>query len=95
MTTIDAKTVWAEYMRDVAYKTSLGLYETVRQCEDFYAGDQWKGVNAPDLPKPTLNMLKRVVAYFNAMIVSDDVAVRFSPHVPDPVVDKTCALLSC
>lgn len=95
MTTIDAKTVWAEYMKGVAYKTSLGLYETVRQCEDFYAGDQWKGVNAPDLPKPTLNMLKRVVAYFNAMIVSDDVAIRFSPYVPDPSLDQTCALLSC
>jgi hypothetical protein len=94
MTTFDAKTVWAEYQKGVSYKTQLGLYETVRQCEDFYAGDQWKGVNAPDLPKPTLNMLKRVVAYFNAMIVSDDVAIRFSPYVPDPSLDKTCALLS-
>lgn len=95
MTKTDAKAVWAEYMKGVSYKTRLGLYETVSQCEDFYAGDQWKGVNAPDLPKPTLNMLKRVVAYFNAMIVSDDVAIRFSPHVPDPSLEKTCALLSC
>ncbi|MGI6150775.1 MAG: hypothetical protein ACOYIR_02325 [Christensenellales bacterium] len=95
MTTFDAKTVWAEYRKGVSYKTRLGLYETVRQCEDFYVGDQWKGVNAPDLPKPTLNMLKRVVAYFNAMIVSDDVAIRFSPYVPDPSLDKTCSLLSC
>ncbi len=94
MTRTDAKSAWAEYQKGVSYKARLGLYDTVRQCEDFYLGDQWKGVNAPDLPKPTLNMLRRVVAYFIAMIVSDDVAVRFSPYVPNGALDETCALLS-
>ena len=89
MTTFDAKTVWAEYQKGVSYKTQLGLYERCAS-EDFYAVTV-EGRERADLPKPTLNM-PAVVAYFNAMIVSDDVAIRFA--LPDPSLDKTCALLS-
>lgn len=73
------KEVFQEYQAGVAYKTAVGLYENVERNENFFLGNQWEGVNAPDLPKPTLNMLKRVVSYFTAMIVSDDVAVSLMP----------------
>ena len=72
--------VFAEYQAGVAYKTAIGLYENVERNENFFVGNQWEGVNAPDLPKPTLNMLKRVVSYFTAMIVSDDVRVSLTPY---------------
>ena len=35
-----------------------------------------EGVNAPDLDKPVFNILKRVVNYFIAMLVSDDIGLR-------------------
>ena len=70
--------IWAEYEKAVSYNQEINLYETVRQNEDFFIGNQWKGVNAPDLDKPVINILKRVVSYFIATIVSDDVAAQVS-----------------
>ena len=86
--------IWKEYQRGVEYKTSIDLYENVRVNENFYNGKQWEGVNAPDLPKPTLNFLKRVVSYFTAMVVSDDVAVALSPYTPDPRMENIGKLLA-
>lgn len=72
----DAKQICGEYEEGRRYKESIGLYETVCRNENFYVGRQWEGVRAPNLPKPVLNILKRVVSYFIAMLVSDDVAVK-------------------
>lgn len=71
--------IWREKSRGEQYNTqpAINLYETVRKNENFYIGNQWEGVKAPDLEKPVLNFLRRVVTYFISMIVSDDVAVSF------------------
>lgn len=68
--------VWAEYQRGINYNQSIGLYETVKQNNNFYNDKQWEGVNAPDLDKPVFNFLKPVVSYYVAMLISDDVAVN-------------------
>lgn len=68
--------VFGEYQAGMDYNNSIGLYETVEQNENFYIGKQWEGVNADDLDKPVFNILKRVVSYFLAMIVSDDIGVQ-------------------
>lgn len=70
--------IWEEYERGVSYNTELGLYDTVRQNENFFIGKQWEGVLAPDLDKPTFNILKRVVSYFISTIASDDVSAQVS-----------------
>lgn len=70
--------IWQEYERGVNYNTELGLYDTVRQNENFFIGKQWEGVLAPDLDKPTFNILKRVVSYFISTIASDDVSAQVS-----------------
>ena len=69
---ITAESIWEEYQKGVAYNTALDLYDNVEKCENFYIGKQWEGLNAPDLPKPVINVLRRVVSYFISMIVSDD-----------------------
>ena len=89
----DPGSVWAEYMKSVDYKTAIDLYENVKKNENFYIGNQWEGVNAPDLPKPTLNILKRVVSYFVAMIVSDDVTAEFIPYTPSAELERACGIL--
>jgi hypothetical protein len=75
--------VWQEYLTGRSYKDHIELYDNVRTNENFYNGNQWEGLNAPDLPKPTLNFLKRVVNFINASIMSDDIAVNFAPHSTD------------
>lgn len=67
--------VWAEYQRGVDYNTAIDLYETVRVNRNFFLGKQWEGLHAPDLPKPVMNIMKRVISYQTSMITSDDVGV--------------------
>jgi len=67
--------VRAEYEKSVSYNQTLKLYERVEQNEHFFVGNQWEGVNAPNLEKPVINIIKRVILYFIANIVSDDISV--------------------
>lgn len=71
--------LWQEFERAKNYNYSIGLYDTVKQNENFYIGKQWEGVRAAGLDKPVLNMLRRVVTYFISMIVTDDIAAVFTP----------------
>ncbi len=71
--------IYREYESCVNYNNSIDLYDTVRQNERFYIGQQWDGLNAPDLDKPVLNFLKRVSSFLVAMLVSDDIAVQITP----------------
>ena len=45
-TTLTADRVQAEYEKCVQYNTGLGLYENVKQCENFVEGKQWKDSRA-------------------------------------------------
>ena len=78
-----AQSVWEEYQRGERYNNAVELYDKVNRNENFMIGKQWEGVNAPDLPKPVLNIAKRVTAYFISMIVSDDVGVSVTPYGSD------------
>ena len=82
-----ASEIWSEYQKGVSYNTALDLYETISKNEKFYSGRQWEGLNAPDLAKPVINVLKRVVSYFISMIVTDDVTAQFTPRVRDEKSD--------
>lgn len=68
--------VWLEYQKALQFNDGIGLAERVKNNENFFLGRQWEGVNAPDLDKPVFNILKRVVNYFIAMLVSDDIGLR-------------------
>lgn len=69
--------IWEEFQKGIGYNNEIGLYETVKRNEEFFIGKQWEGVRAGNLDKPVLNVLKRVVSYFNSQIVSDDVGISF------------------
>lgn len=74
---ITPNSIYREYEKGERYNDSIDLYETVEKNENFYIGNQWVGINAPDIDKPTFNFLKRVVSYFISQLVSDDIAVQF------------------
>lgn len=88
------KCLFAEYEKARDYNQSIGLYETVRQNENFFVGKQWEGLVAPDLDKPVLNFLKRVVCYFVAMLVSDDVRASIEPFYTTRGGERAAAVLS-
>lgn len=90
----DAKEVWEEYQAGRDYNNAIGLYENYALNERFFIGDQWAGANAADMLKPTMNFLKRVVTYMVATLVSDEVGVSLSPHMPDTDVEMVCTLIS-
>ncbi len=71
--------IYNEYLKGNDYNTSIDLLSNVEKNERFYMGDHWNGVNAPDMIKPVFNMIKRIVTYFVAMIVSDDIGIKISP----------------
>lgn len=73
--------IWREYNECVSYNRSIDLYDNVRKNENFYIGKQWEGLRAPDLAKPVINILRRVVTYFISMIVADDIGVSFTPFI--------------
>lgn len=79
--------IWAKYQKDVHHKNNIHLYSNVRTNENFFHGKQWEGVNAPDLPKPTLNFIKRVVNYLISVLVVDDIGIayrHYNPLVKEP-----------
>ena len=85
--------VWAEYQKGVSYNTTIDLYETVKKNENFYIGKQWEGLNAPDLAKPVINVLRRVVSYFISMIVTDDVSATFTPFIKNESSERAAKVL--
>lgn len=75
--------IWQEYKDGVSFNDRIELYDKVERNENFYIGRQWEGVNAPDLPKPVLNILKRTVAYYISTLCSDDIGTRLRSYTDD------------
>lgn len=88
------KEIFEEYESGKSYNSGQGLYDTVEKNERFYLGDQWYGVNAPNLMKPVFNLIKRVVTYYTAMIVSDNVGVHIEPFNQSKETKALCSVIS-
>ena len=72
---ITCRSIWQEYQTDLAFKNSIDLFGKTKQQQNFFIGRQWEGLNAPDLEKPVLNFVKRVVNYLISVLMVSDVAV--------------------
>lgn len=81
-TEISPETIQNEYSKGKSYKEGLNQYERVKTCERFFEGDQWHGVKTRTVQPVTMNFLRRVVSYFQAMIVSDDIGYDVRPFLP-------------
>jgi hypothetical protein len=92
--TKDAPGIRKEFEAGQQYKTAIGLYDTYAQNEDFYIGNQWRGVDADDLDKPVINFLRRVVSMHIAKVGSTDWSVRFKAFVDDEQNDSISRMLS-
>ena len=75
------ESIFKEVESGRTYKQDIDLYETVRKNEDFYTGDQWRGLaqRTPNILLVQLNFLQRVCSMFISKVVSDDIAVNLTP----------------
>jgi hypothetical protein len=79
--------IYREYETGRGYKETIGLFSTVKMNRNFYLGKQWEGVNAPDIEKPVVNILRQAVDYYVSMMVSDDISVQCS--LPQDMSEET------
>jgi len=90
----DPESIQREFAAGQQYKEAIGLYETYAVNEDMYIGNQWRGVDADDLDKPVINILRRVVSMHIAKVVSTDWGVRFKAFEDTPENDNISRMLS-
>ena len=89
-----AESVWKEYEKGEDFYARTGFHEKVRRNEEMVNGDQWKGLNAPNLEKPVINIFHPAVMYLISQVVSDDVGVQLTPYVETEERDEVCRILS-
>ena len=85
---ITPKEIFAEYANANEYKASIGdkgIFEQSKINEDFYIGNQWRGLNAGNSrPLCRRNLIKRIADYKISSITAAPVAVNYSADgVPD------------
>ena len=68
--------VLKKYEKGFNFNQQIGLYDQVQVNEDFFIGNQWKGVESMGLPTPTYNMFKRVINFQVSTITSDNMAMQ-------------------
>ena len=69
---------WQQYEAGKAYKRRIGLYETIRQNERFYRGDQWQNGEGVGLPHPVFNIIRRVMDYLISSVAAVRLSIRFT-----------------
>ena len=78
---------WLQYEAGKDYKRRIGLYETVRQNERFYRGDQWHGITAENLPKPVFNIVRRIADYLTCTVAPGKLSIYYTgeklPYIKD------------
>ena len=94
MKEITPREIWNEYLLGEDYHQQIKLHETVKKNEQFYEGEQWEGVNAPDLEKPVINIFKRAVTYMGSQIISDDIGISLEPFGESEKTSGICRVLN-
>ena len=75
------KQIMEEYRKCVNHNLLQDYYNKTQQHYDFYAGNQWRGVYAPDLDKPVINFIRRVSQFLTAMIAGEDIGLFVTPYI--------------
>lgn len=83
----DVSRIWQLYEHGLEAHSAINLEKTVTRNERFYVGDQWHGINAPNLPKPSINFIKRACQQKVESVSKNPPKVQFfSADLPSNVV---------
>lgn len=72
------KLAWEQYEAGKDYKRRIGLYETIRQNERFYRGQQWSPSEGAELPHPVFNIVRRITDYLVCSVASTNLTISFT-----------------
>lgn len=86
------QSVWTEYELGREYKRQIKLYRNYAMNEDFFLGDQWKLCDAPMLPKPVFNIIKRPCTHIISTVATDDIS--FDIVAPFKENDEAATMLA-
>jgi hypothetical protein len=86
--------IWKAFESGKNYKSTIDLYDTVENNERFYVGDQWHGLNVPDILLIVVNVLKRTVSMLVAKVCSDDIATNIQPFLRARVSEEKTQMMS-
>lgn len=72
---------WELYQAGVKYNQRLepNFYDTVDANLAFFEGNQWRGLESNNMPKPVFNIIKRVLTFFVASLTASKVKIHFEP----------------
>ena len=73
--------IYRQYEKGVEYKSAIRLYDNCKLNQEFFFGNQWDGVVAPDIEKPVINIVRQAIDYYISMLVSDDIGIQ--PILPE------------
>ena len=89
-----AEAIKKEFTAGQDYKSSIDLYDNYALNEDFYIGNQWRGVDADDIPKIIVNGLGRVVGMQIAKIATNDWTIQFTDFESSPENDAVAKMVA-
>lgn len=72
---------WQLYEAGKKYNNSLSpnYYATVDANLAFFQGDQWRNLEGDELPKPVFNIIKRIITFQVASLISSKTRLHFEP----------------
>lgn len=70
---------WKLFEAGKNYNNKLNYYETVDANIAFYHGDQWRNLAADNMPKPTMNIIKRIIGFFVSSLTTSKSKLHFEP----------------
>jgi hypothetical protein len=72
---------WQLYESGKKYNNSLkpSYYDTVDANLAFFEGDQWRNLEAENMPKPVFNIIKRVGTFFVSSLTTSKTKLHFEP----------------
>lgn len=78
MKTTVTTTAWRQYEAGRELLRRIDLYETVRQNDRFYRGEQWRSGEGRDLPRPVFNIIRRIADYLISNVAENDLKVTYT-----------------
>lgn len=72
----DPSKIWSDYDNGKNYKSGENLYNIIKRNENYYAGEQWKGVKDNGLPTPVFNFLEQLVDVKVSSIMANQITIH-------------------
>jgi hypothetical protein len=78
---MDKTKAWKLYESGKKYNNQLkpNYYDMVDANWAFFNGDQWRNVDAENMPKPVFNIIRRVITFLVASLTSSKTKIQFEP----------------